>query len=133
MSEEMRQVLLNIDAGLEADIEELEKLTQQLRAELLELDIDDAALVHAEEVPKDNKSGDPISWGTLLLTFAASGGIFTTLITLFQSWSTRHERSKVVLEIDGDKLEITGNPTDEQKRLIEVWLSRHKGYLLANG
>jgi hypothetical protein len=38
----------------------------------------------------------------------------------------------VTLEIDGDKLEVTGLSSEEQQRLINAWLSRHGGIVIAN-
>ena len=84
------------------------------------------------EKPKKAKAGDPITWGTLLLTLAASGGVLTTLINALQSWLTRHDRHKLSLEIGSDKLEVTGISSEEQRRVIEAWLSRHKEVEVAN-
>lgn len=66
--------MLKIDAGLEVDAKELEEVTRQLRNELLELDVEAVDLALAGEVPERAKAGDPIAWGTLLVTLAASGG-----------------------------------------------------------
>jgi hypothetical protein len=112
------------------DPEYLAKLTQQLRNDLLELDVEDVALSGAEKVPEGRK-GDAVTWGQLIIALAASGGVFTTLITLLQTWVTRHQGYKLALEIDGDKLEITGISSKEQKRLIDEWLSRHPAILVA--
>ena len=68
------QASLIINAGPEADAEEMERLTQQLRAELLELDLESVGLVKAGEAPDKAKVVDPISWGAVFLTLAASGG-----------------------------------------------------------
>ncbi len=125
MSEKTKQVILNIDAGQEDDPEEIERFTQQLREELTELEVEGVDLVRAGETPAKAKVGDPITWGTLLLTLAASGGVITTIINVLQSWLTRQERRSISLEIDGDKLEIKGISSKEQQRLINEWRSRH--------
>ena len=125
MPEKTKQVILNIDAGQEDDPEEIERFTQQLREELTELDVEAVDLVRAGETPAKAKVGDPITWGTLLLTLAASGGVITTVINVLQSWLTRQERRSISLEIDGDKLEIKGISSKEQQRLINEWRSRH--------
>ncbi len=125
MPEKTKQVILNIDAGQEDDPEEIERFTQQLREDLTELDVEAVDLVRAGETPAKAKVGDPITWGTLLLTLAASGGVITTVINVLQSWLTRQERRSISLEIDGDKLEIKGISSKEQQRLINEWRSRH--------
>ncbi len=125
MPEKTKQVILNIDAGQEDDPEEIERFTQQLREELTELEVEGVDLVRAGETPAKAKVGDPITWGTLLLTLAVSGGVITTMINVLQSWLTRQERRSISLEIDGDKLEIKGISSKEQQRLINEWRSRH--------
>ena len=132
MSERRAQLILIIDAGPDTDTEEVAELTEQLRRELSELDVDAVDLVRAGEAPEGAKAGDPIAWGELLVTLAASGGALVTLIGTLQSWITRHERRSVTLEIDGDTLEVTGISSEEQRRLINTWLSRHGGIVIAN-
>ena len=75
---------------------------------------------------------DPVTWGALLVALTASGGVLTTLVNTLQSWLTRHERRSVTLEIDGDRLEVTGISSQEQQRLIDTWLSRHGEIVIAN-
>ena len=104
--------------------EEMEQLTRQLRDELLELNIKEVALVRAGKTPAKAKAGDPIIWGSLLLTLA-SGGVLTGVITFLQSWLSRRDQRKISLEINGDKLELTGISSKEQKRLIDLWLRRN--------
>lgn len=133
MADLATQLTLNIDAGPGADAEELEELTRRLREELMELDVEAVDLVRVGETPKRAKAGDPVAWGTLLVTLAASGGVLTTLINTLHAWLTRHERRSVTLEIDGDRLEVTGISSEEQQRLINAWVSRHIGIVIANG
>jgi hypothetical protein len=132
MPDQTTQLMLNINAGPETDEEELAELTRQLREELLELDVEAVGLVRAGEAPERAKAGDPVTWGALLVALVASGGVLTTLINTLQSWLTRHERRSVTLEIGGDKLEVTGISSEEQQRLINTWLSRHGGIVIAN-
>lgn len=132
MSDQTIHLLLNLDTEPEDDDEELARLTEQLREDLMELDVEAAYLVRAGEAPERAKAGDPVAWGTLLVTLAASGGVLTTLINALQSWLTRRERRSVTVEIGGDKLEVTGISSKEQQRLINAWLSRHRGIVVAN-
>lgn len=125
MDQEKTQITLYLypDPGLSSD--EQEESILQLREELLELDIEQVDFVSAEEAPPLSKGDPAFTWGTLLLTLAASGGVLTTLINLLNMWLTRHDRRRIVLEMNGDKLEITGVSSDEQQRLIDIWLIRN--------
>lgn len=126
------QLILDIDCGPDTDVEELAQLTQQLREQLSQLDVEAVDLVQAGQAPERAKAGAPIAWGELLVTLAASGGALVALIGTLQSWLTRHERRSVTLEIDGDKLAVTGISSQEQQRLINAWLSRHGGIVITN-
>lgn len=126
MSGKNIQLTVTLDAEPDTDTEDLERLTQQLREELLELDIQ-ADFVTGGPAPANTKAGEVIEWGTLLLTLAASGGVITTLINAIQTWLTnRNQPAAVTVEMGGDKLQITGNPSPEQQRIIEAFLHRHR-------
>ena len=132
MTDQEIQLLLNLDAGPEADDEELAEFTEKLREELLELDIQTIDYVSVGEAPARAKSGEPIILGKLLLTLAASGGVLTAILNVLQDWLTRYEERSVTLEIEGDKLQVTGISSEEQQRLINAWLTRHQGIVIAN-
>lgn len=125
MTDQTTQLMINIDTDPDTDTEELAELTQQLRGELRELDVESVDLVRAGQPHERAKAGDPVTWGQLLVTLLASGGVVVTLVNVLQSWLTRHENSSVTIEIDGDALEVTGIPSEQQQRLINIWLSRH--------
>jgi hypothetical protein len=120
------------DTSPEADAEESERAARQLRDGLLELDVQTVEFAPGGETPEGTKAGVPPDLSTILLTLAASGGVLTTIIGVLQSWLTRHERRSVTLEIDGDKIEITGISSEEQKRLIDAWMRRHRGFVIAD-
>jgi len=128
MAEKTKQIILNVDAGPEADPEEIEKITRQLREEILELDVEAVDFVSAGEAPVKAKAGDPVAWGTLILTAAVSGGVGSvaaTLASMLQSWLTHQSKGNIKLEIDGDKLEVKSAKSKEQQQLINAWLERH--------
>jgi hypothetical protein len=125
MTDKTARLVLNIDAGAEADVEELEWLTRNLQKELAELDVATVDLVCAGKAPERAKAGDPISWGTLLITLAASSGVLTMLIKTLQSLLTRNERYSVTLKIGEDKLVLKGITSSERQRLVDAWINRH--------
>ena len=124
MTEQKVQLMLNIDAGPETDDEELEQLTRQLRGELLELDVEAVDLVSKGKAPKHAKAGDLIAWGQLLLTLAASGGVFVTLINMLQYWLTRQGVS-IEMDINGNKVKLTSSKSskEELQRLIDTYIA----------
>ena len=131
MSDQTNQIILDIHTDSETDVEELAELTTQLREELLELDVETVDLVSVGEKPEKAKAVDPISWGTLLVTLISAGGM-NSLINVLQSWLSRHERRSITLKIGDDELEVTGISSKEQQRLMEAWLSRHRGFVIEN-
>jgi hypothetical protein len=128
------RILINIESASKEenddDPEELERITNNLRDDLTEVDVIEKAdsVRKDERSPKGSKAGgDIVTLGSLLVTLGASAGIsiIPNLVNTLQSWLTRHERRKISLEIGGDKLEVTGASDKEQERLLDVWISRH--------
>jgi len=109
---------------------DLAKLSQQLMSELQNLKIKKIDHLRKENLINGTKAGDVISWETLIITLAASGGVISTLINFILGWIKRNEGRTVILELNGNKLEVTGLSSDEQKELIETWLKRNTGILL---
>lgn len=126
MADPTKQLMLRVEVSTEVDAEELADATRQLREELIELEVDDVNFVHDTDIPDKSKALPAINWTTLVVTLAASGGVLTTLINALQSWLSRNEQSSISLEIEGDKLEVTGVSSEEKRRLIKSWLSRHQ-------
>jgi hypothetical protein len=107
----------------EFDLEELERDTESLRDELNDLDsIENIDLITTEGAPEGAKpGGDLVEWGSLLVTLAST--LAPSLSKILQSWLTRHENHKIVLEIGGDKLEVTGTSDIERSKVIDAWIS----------
>ena len=127
MSGKKIQILLNLNAGAELDDEEKEHVTRQLRYELLGLAVNDVEFVKSGKTPTGAKAGDPVTLGALLITLAASGGVLPTIIGTIQSWLTRHNQRSISLEINGSKIDIKDVSSEDQKRLINAWISAVQG------
>jgi hypothetical protein len=58
-----------------------------------------------------SKSGGEVV-GSLLATIASSAGgtLILSLANALQSWLTHHKKRKIILEIGGNNLEVTGIP-----------------------
>jgi len=111
--------------GNSADKEAIDDSTQQLISELKELDIE-GIKYEKTDPPFGSKSDVVISLGTVIMTIIASGGLLTSVINAVQSWLVAKKNCSVVLEIDGDRIEVTGLADKEQKKLINIWINRHK-------
>jgi membrane-associated two-gene conflict system component 1 (EACC1) len=116
-------VRLTVDAGPGSDAEETAELADRLREEL------EAHEVDAEAVPAaapEGSKGLGVDVGSLLVALSASGGVLTTLIGTLQAWLLRQSGSKLLLEIDGDRIELTGASDEERRRALDAWLARHE-------
>ena len=116
------EVLVQVDAGRGADDEETAALVARLREELVAGELD-AVAAPAEAPPGAKGVGGDL--GSALVVLAASGGVLTTLVGTVQAWLLRNADSRIVLEVAGDRLELTGATDDERRRALDNWLARH--------
>lgn len=127
MKDKSIELKLNITADVAADDEERADLARQTRDELRELrSVEKIEALPAGKTPARSKAGlSPQDWQSLLLTLAASGGVLTTLINALQNIVTSRAGHVFTLEINGDKVSITGNLSRKDRDLIREWLIRH--------
>jgi hypothetical protein len=124
---------ININPSAVDDAEGLANLTQQLREELLELDVDKVDLISRDRVPKGSKSalGDAIP-GELLVTIGTHVAIelFKHICLHIQSWLSRNERGhdnqkrSVTLDFEGDKIKVKASDDPGRQRQIDEWINR---------
>ncbi len=114
-----------LDAGPDYDAEELLELTQGLRGELLELDVDAVGLSTDGEAPEGAKGGELLALGGLAIKFALDSAVLRSVVDTTVAWLGRQQARSVKLTLDGDTLEVTGVSSDEQSRLVEQWIARH--------
>lgn len=123
MANQPAQLMLHIQAGPEADEEEVALLAHRLRENLLELDVEAVEPFRAGAAPVGAK-GDPVTLATLAVTLAPMA--LTEVMKALQAWLSRHERASVSVESGGEKIVVTGSPSKEQQQLIKAFVSRHK-------
>jgi uncharacterized protein YidB (DUF937 family) len=121
---EPSQVSLQVEAGPDADAEEVAEATAQLRRELLELDVDSVQAPEGGPPPPGSKAAEVLAIGSLIVTLVKSTGLGAVVHTI-QAWISRQQQRSVKLAIDGDTLEVTGVSSEEQRRLIDEWIARH--------
>lgn len=133
MTQQNVKLTVKQEIGHEIESNELEFLSQQLRKELMDLDVAYVDHISTSNSDEKTKVGPAFHWGELLIALAASGGVLHALIAFLREWSLlRQNKTIIKLELDGDKIEVAGNPSNEQQRLIDAWLERHSKKFSAN-
>jgi hypothetical protein len=123
MPSDSARLLISISPAADADAQEVSELVQQLRRELLNSEADTIEPVHGGAAPPGAK-GDPITLANLAVTIApaAVGG----LIRIVQAWVSRHDRASVTVESGAEKLTVTGDPSAEQRQMVDAFLRRQR-------
>jgi hypothetical protein len=110
-----------------ADAERLAALTGYLRAELLQLDVDDVTALQAGASPPGSRAFDVAIVGALLVALGQSADGLRSVVSAIRDWLRRGDgtRRTVRLELGGDALELSQASPADQDRLIELFVSRH--------
>jgi hypothetical protein len=115
---------LHVDAGEEADADELDRVTRQLLDELQELEVESAELVSAEGIPEGTKSAEAVTLGALAV--AVLPAAVEKLIEFLKAWSLRGEgrKMKIKTEVGDRSVELEYSPSEmspsEVKQLVET-------------
>jgi hypothetical protein len=108
------------------DQEGLARATAELRAELLELDVEDVTAVSAGPAPAGTRALDVAEIGSLLVTLADVPETLRRLAVAVRGWLRRDTGElSAELTIGGDTLVVHGVSAETQERLIEAWLRAH--------
>ena len=110
-----------------ADAERLAALTGYLRAELLQLDVEDVTAPQAGAAPPGARVVGVAAVGALLVALGQSADGLRSVVSAIGAWLRRGEGTPrtVRLELDGDALELSQASAADQERLIELFVSRH--------
>lgn len=114
---------LQISAG-EADRETLDRLTRDLRNELLDLDVESVELAAGGSAPQGSKGAEALSIGALAISVFPA--LIPKLVDFLQSWSLRGENRKVNIKVQAQdrSIEVEYSPAsmtpDELKRLVDT-------------
>lgn len=121
----MRRValLVTVDTpGLDA--EEHEEHATELGRLLRELSGTELAAVPGPPAPEGTKGAGALLSG-LAVTVAASRKTLAAVLDVLRRWTAIAAARKVVLEVDGDRLEITGATGEHIDRALELFIERH--------
>jgi hypothetical protein len=125
MGNEHGELALEVETLPDTDLEELAELTRRLRAELLDLDVDAVESMTTGDAPAGAKGVELLALGGLVVRFALQHEVLTSIVNGVRSWLHRQSARSVKLTLDGDSLEVTGMSSEEQDRLVELWVARH--------
>jgi hypothetical protein len=115
-------ILVHVLPHEDSDAEELADLADDLRGELLELDLVSVDSLAAGEVPERAKGvGQAAGW--LVTQFATMDGL-KALLAAVHSWVARTRRT-VEVTMDGDTLKLTAATAQQQQEILDAWLARH--------
>jgi hypothetical protein len=112
-----------VQAGSDADTEELAQLADRLRPEFLDLDVDAVWQPVRGEASEDAKGADLLAAGELVVGLIASPEVLASIIDTVRSRLGRNRARSVKLTLDWDALEVTGMSSAEQERLIDPWVT----------
>ena len=122
---EPKVINVQIQAAPQVDEAELYQLTLNLRTELLELDLENVALVDGRQPPLGARAADGWADGALVMSVACSVKVLRDIIALLKSWIERNAARAVKLELDGDLIEVIGISRGSQDSLIQNWIELH--------
>ena len=112
-----------------ADAQRLAVLTGYLRAELLQLDVEDVTALPAGEPPPGARVFGVATVGALVVALGQSAEGLRSVVSVIGDWLRRGDgtRRTVRLELEGDALELSQASAADQERLISLFISRHTG------
>lgn len=112
-------LIVLIDAGEDADSEELDFLTRQLRSELQDLEVESVDLLRGDALPEGTKSAEAITLGALAVTLLPA--LTPKLIDFVQAWSMRGESRSVRIKTQvGERfLEVEYSPSTMSKKELK--------------
>ncbi len=126
MADELLRVKLLLDGGADIDAQEVDRLTGQLRRQLLKLDVHSVDWVLEGEAPRATRAPDAIAVGALAVAFVAhSPEMLKLVVAAVQSWLASHQGRSVELQLAGESLKVSGISSEDQRRLIELFVAHH--------
>jgi hypothetical protein len=120
---ELPTLLVEIDAGPDADDAALERLRIQLREELTDLDVESAEPLREGEAPPGTRALDVLAAGALVVKLAPTA--ISAVVRALGAWVDRDRgRTISVRTADGDAITLTGASSAERRELIDAWVAR---------
>jgi hypothetical protein len=129
------QIQIRISAE-DGDLDRLEQAAAGLRAELLQLDVDDVIPLGVGKPPPGTRGAvtDISLISGVLVTVNQAPVLLGHLVGVVRHWLGRERGGRTAeLVIGGDSLVVTGITSAEQERLVEAWLRAHSRDQITQG
>ncbi|WP_122614515.1 hypothetical protein [Streptomyces sp. Tu 4128] len=110
-------------SDVDQDVEATEQALSALRTDLLDAGVDSVKPVAAGPAPRGSRSASLQVIGALAIILEPAAPLLSSVVTVVQDWISRVGQRTAILEIDGDRLELTGVDPAEQRRLADAWLA----------
>jgi len=124
MSDDPATLTLRLDDE-RADGQELDGTVRRLRRQLLDLDLYDAG--GAKHAAPTGSKGVDVAALNAVAVLVCQPEIFAAVVSVMQSWIGGRPERTVEMEVDGDRLHVTGLSDRQQQELIDAWLRRRGG------
>ncbi len=110
-----------------ADAEQIGRSGRQLRAELWDLDVNDASPVDDGVPPPGAKDVGAAFLTEWFVMMRVTGGLRDTVVATVKDWLARRAGVRTIkLTFDRDTLEVGSGPSDERADQIEALTRRHQ-------
>jgi len=116
-------LLVTVD-GPDFDAEEREEHAADLGRVLRELAGTELAPLPAPPAPDGSKGAGALLAG-VTVTVTASRKALAAVLDVLRNWAAVVTARKVVLEVGGDRLEITGATSEQADRALDLFVERH--------
>lgn len=107
-----------------ADADDVDRLTRDLRAELLELDVDSVSPATAGPAPEGSKGLEIAAIGALLVQVRATLPLVNAVMSTVRAWLSRGTSPGRTLKVtvDGRTLELTAATAEQQQQIVEEFV-----------
>ncbi|AWS46166.1 hypothetical protein [Streptosporangium sp. 'caverna'] len=116
---------LTLDLPADFEPEETEEETAALGRMLAGLHVGSVVEPRASEGEPSGAKGLQTVIGALTVIVSGTKESLGTVLDAIRSWVSLSASRSVVVEIDGDRLEVTGVTVQEMSRLIDLFIERH--------
>ena len=107
-----------------ADAEAIDRLTGELRLELLELDVDSVSPVPAGPAPEGSKGLELAAIGALLVHVKDSLPLVNAVVSSVKTWLMRGTSTgrSLKVTVDGRTLELSSATVEQQQQIVEEFV-----------
>ena len=75
--------------------------------------------------PPGARGGDLVTIGAVLVALARSPDLLRAVVSVVDTWLGGRRQGGVELEVDGEKLVLTGAHRRDQQKVMEAFIDRH--------